>query len=139
MGMTQGVVENLSSMTKSVLDFSDAKKEKKLAKREAELNKQELLKKQELYTKSKKNLLDAKLASKKALMAANGVNFTDGSSAVLVGQMEKETDEEIANNDYFTDLDLKSNQIKYNYKKNKSLLRQRKSLIDATNSGLKLI
>lgn len=131
-----------SVIAKTALDYKDAKDEKKQLKKEKELKEAEIKKKKEIYEREKTDLLKAKIASKKASLAANGLGTTDASSAVLLGSMEKETDEDIANNEYFSDLNLSANEMNYNYKKNKNLLARRKMGLNAINSasdGLKLL
>ena len=138
MGTTAAVVSGVVSATKAVMDINDAKKSKRLAKQEAEIQKDVLNKKMELYKQEKNDLLKSKIATKKAKMAANGVDFTDGSSAVLIGSMAKATEDEIKNKDYFSNLDLEANDIKYNYKKNKNLLTMNKKGLDLLGSLSKL-
>lgn len=131
-----------SVIAKTALDYKDAKDEKKQLKKEKEIKEAEIKKKKEIYEQEKTDLLKAKIASKKASLAANGLGTTDASSAVLLGSMEKETDEDIANNEYFSDLNLSANEMNYNYKKNKNLLARRKMGLNAINSasdGLKLL
>ena len=131
-----------SVIAKTALDYKDAKDEKKQLKKEKELKEAEIKKKKEIYEQEKTDRLKAKIASKKASLAANGLGTTDASSAVLLGSMEKETDEDIANNEYFSDLNLSANEMNYNYKKNKNLLARRKMGLNAINSasdGLKLL
>ena len=131
-----------SVIAKTALDYKDAKDEKKQLKKEKELKEAEIKKKKEIYEQEKTDLLKAKIASKKASLAANGLGTTDASSAVLLGSMEKEADEDIANNEYFSDLNLSANEMNYNYKKNKNLLARRKMGLNAINSasdGLKLL
>ena len=131
-----------SVIAKTALDYKDAKDEKKHLKKEKELKEAEIKKKKEIYEQEKTDLLKAKIASKKASLAANGLGTTDASSAGLLGSMEKETDEDIANNEYFSDLNLSANEMNYNYKKNKNLLARRKMGLNAINSasdGLKLL
>ncbi len=134
MGTTAAIVSGVVSATKAVMDINDAKKSKRLAKQEAQIQNDVLNKKMELYKQEKNDLLKSKIATKKAKMAANGVDFTDGSSAVLIGSMAKATEDEIKNKEYFSDLDLKSNDIKYNYKKNKNLLTMNKKGLDLLGS-----
>ncbi|MCR5506870.1 MAG: hypothetical protein K6F04_03420 [bacterium] len=134
MGTTAAVIGGVVSAAKTVMDIQDAKKSKKLAKKEAKIQEDNLRKKQELYEEEKRNLLKSKVASKKAKMASNGVDFTDGSSAVLLGSMEREAEDEIKNKEYFSDLALASNDINYNYKKNKNLLTMRKKSLDLLDS-----
>ena len=134
MGTTAAIVSGVVSATKNIMDINDAKKSQKLAEQEAEIQKETLNKKKELYNQEKHDLLKTKVASQKAKMAANGIDFTDGSSAVLIGSMERQTDDEIKNNDYFSDLALKENDLKYNYKKNKNLLKMRKSGLNLLDS-----
>ncbi len=134
MGTTAAIVSGVVSATKNIMDINDAKKSQKLAEQEAEIQKETLNKKKELYNQEKHDLLKSKVASQKAKMAANGIDFTDGSSAVLIGSMERQTDDEIKNNDYFSDLALKENDLKYNYKKNKNLLKMRKSGLNLLDS-----
>lgn len=134
MGTTATVLGGVVSAAKSVMDIKDARKSKKLAQEESQIQQDTLKKKQELFKEEKQNLLKSKVASRKAKMAANGVDFTDGSSAVLIGNMEREAENEIRNNDYFSDLGLKSNDVKYNYKKNKNLLSVRKKGLDLLDS-----
>ncbi len=134
MGTTAAVLGGVISTAKTVLDIKNAKKEKNIAKQEAKIQEDTLKKKQELYEKEKQDLLKSKIATRKAKMAANGVDFTDGSSAVLIGSMEREADDEIKNKEYFSDLALSSNEINYNYKKNKNLLNIRKNGLNLLNS-----
>lgn len=134
MGTTAAVLGGVVSTAKTVLDIKSAKKAKKQAKQEAKIQEDTIKKKQELFNKEKQDLLKTKIASQKAKMAANGVDFTDGSSAVLIGSMEREADDEIKNKEYFSDLALSSNEINYNYKKNKSLLDMRKGELNLLNS-----
>ena len=134
MGTTAAVLGGVVSTAKTVLDIKNAKKAKKQAKQEAKIQEDTIKKKQELFNKEKQDLLKTKIASQKAKMAANGVDFTDGSSAVLIGSMEREADDEIKNKEYFSDLALSSNEINYNYKKNKSLLDMRKGELNLLNS-----
>ena len=49
MGTTAAVVSGVVSATKAVMDINDAKKSKRLAKQEAEIQKDVLNKKMELY------------------------------------------------------------------------------------------
>ena len=134
MGTTAAVLGGVVSTAKTVLDIKNAKKAKKQAKQEAKIQEDTIKKKQELFNKEKQDLLKTKIASQKAKMAANGVDFTDGSSAVLIGSMEREADDEIKNKEYLSDLALSSNEINYNYKKNKSLLDMRKGELNLLNS-----
>ncbi len=134
MGTTAAIVGGVVSAAKSVMDIKDAKKSKKIAKEEAKIAEETLKKKQELFEREKQNLLKSKIATKKAKMAGNGVDFTDGSSAVLIGSMEREAEDEIKNKEYFSDLNLASNDLKYNYKKNKNLLSVRKNGLNLLDS-----
>ena len=127
MGTTAAIVGGVVSAAKSVMDIKDAKKSKKIAKEEAKIAEETLKKKQELFEREKQNLLKSK-------MAGNGVDFTDGSSAVLIGSMEREAEDEIKNKEYFSDLNLASNDLKYNYKKNKNLLSIRKNGLNLLDS-----
>jgi hypothetical protein len=146
MATTAAVVGSVASVASGVHSYKKAKEEKKLAKQEAELAKKEvelqkaeIKEKQKIYEQEKKDLLKQRVASKKAKMAANGLDFTDGSSAVLLGSMEKEVDQDIRNNDFFSDLNLKSNEANYNYKKSKNLLKQKEANWNVTNNLLKLL
>ncbi|MBR1545115.1 MAG: hypothetical protein IJ638_04185, partial [Alphaproteobacteria bacterium] len=134
MGTTAAVVGGVVSAAKTVMDIKNAKKEKKLAKQEERIQEDTIKKKQELFEEEKRNLLKSKVASKKAQMASSGVDFTDGSSAVLLGSMEREAENEIKNKEYFSDLALSSNEMNYNYKKNKNLLNMRKKSLDLLDS-----
>lgn len=134
MGTSAAIVGGVVSASKTILDINDAKKEKKLMKKEAKLQEENLKAKQKFYEEEKRNLLKSKIATKKAKMAANGVDFTDGSSAVLIGSMERETDDEMKNNAYFSDLNLQANEAKYNYRKNKNLLNMRKNSLNLLGS-----
>ena len=78
-----------SVIAKTALDYKDAKDEKKQLKKEKELKEAEIKKKKEIYEQEKTDLLKAKIASKKASLAANGLGTTDASSAVLLGSMER--------------------------------------------------
>jgi len=141
MGTTTAIVGGVVSAAKTVMDISDSKKAKKLAKQEALIEAESINKKQELFEQEKQGLLKSKLATKKAKMAANGLDFTQGSSAVLLGSMEREAEDEIKNKEYFSGLDLQSNDLKYNYKKNKNLLNMKKSGLNLLDkiSGLSTI
>lgn len=139
MGVSTGVVAGVASVAKTVMDIKESNDAKKaateMAKQEKALADAEIKKKQQVYEQEKTDLLKSKLATKKATMAANGLDFTDGSSAVLLGNIEKEVDEDIKNNDYFSDLDLKTNELNYNYKKNKNLLSKDKDALKLLDSA----
>ena len=134
MGTTAAIVGGVVSAAKTVVDINDAEKSRRLAKKEAKLQEDNLKKKQELYKEERQNLLKSKIATQKAKMAANGVDFTDASSAVLIGSMERQAEDEIKKNEYFSDLGLKTNDLKYNYKKNNNLLRMKKSGLNLLDS-----
>ena len=134
MGTTAAIVGGVVSAAKTVVDINDAEKSRRLAKKEAKLQEDNLKKKQELYKEERQNLLKYKIATQKAKMAANGVDFTDASSAVLIGSMERQAEDEIKKNEYFSDLGLKTNDLKYNYKKNNNLLRMKKSGLNLLDS-----
>ena len=134
MGTTAVIVGGVVSAAKTVVDINDAEKSRRLAKKEAKLQEDNLKKKQELYKEERQNLLKSKIATQKAKMAANGVDFTDASSAVLIGSMERQAEDEIKKNEYFSDLVLKTNDLKYNYKKNNNLLRMKKSGLNLLDS-----
>lgn len=143
MGVSSAVVGGVASVVGSTISYKQAKKSAKqeanIAKQNQEREELEIKEKQKLYEQEKKNLLKEKIAAKKAKMAANGLDFTDGSSAVLLGSMEREVDEDIKNNAYFADLDLKANSDNYNYKKSKNLLKQKSNDLNMVNSLLKIL
>lgn len=146
MATTAAVVGTVASVASGVNSYKHAKEEKKLAKqeaelakKEAELQKAEIKEKQKIYEQEKKDLLKQRVASQKAKMASNGLDFTDGSSSVLLGSMEREVDQDIKNNEFFADLNLQSNEANYNYRKNKNLLKQKEASWNKTNSLLKLL
>jgi hypothetical protein len=105
----------------------EAKAEDKRYAEEKELKEKELVKKSEVFQTQKKNLLKVKLASQKAQMGADGLDSGSRSSNALMGRIEKDTDEELKNYEFFLDLNLDDLNSLYNYKKRKNLLSQESS------------
>ncbi len=119
----------------NIVDYRQKRKqqknEQKKIEEEHKLKEEEINTKKEVYREEKTNLLKAKIATQRAKLGANGVNATNGSSSALISNLEKSADEEIAQNDYFADLDLKNESVNYNYKKKANLLNASKTFYDS--------
>lgn len=129
MATTVAVLSAIATTAKSVSDHKRAKAEKNLIQKERILTAVKEAKQEQNYEKEKTNLLKTKLAQKRALLASRGLDYTNGSVAAMLGNMERETDADIANARSLNALDFQLNDVKYNYKKNKNLL-------DRVNSGI---
>ena len=136
MGTTAAVAAVKTAET--IVDYREKRKqqknEKKRIEEEHKLKEEEIAAKKKVYEEDKTNLLKAKIAAQRAKLSANGVNATTGSSAALISNLEKATNEEIAQNNYFSDLDLKKENANYQYKKRANLLNASKTLYDSTFS-----
>ena len=131
MATTVAVLSAIGTAAKAVSDHKKAKADRKLIQQERALNMVKEAKQEENYEKEKTNLLKTKLAQKKALLASRGLDYTSGSVAAMLGNMEREVDEDIANSRSLNAINSQMNDVKYNYRKNKDLL-------DRVNSGLEL-
>ena len=131
MATTVAVLSAIGTAAKAVSDHKKAKADRKLIQQERVLNVVKEAKQEENYEKEKTNLLKTKLAQKKALLASRGLDYTSGSVAAMLGNMEREVDEDIANSRSLSAINSQMNDVKYNYRKNKNLL-------DRVNSGLEL-
>ena len=131
MATTVAVLSAIGTAAKAVSDHKKAKADRKLIQQERVLNVVKEAKQEENYEKEKTNLLKTKLAQKKALLASRGLDYTSGSVAAMLGNMEREVDEDIANSRSLSAINSQMNEVKYNYRKNKNLL-------DRVNSGLEL-
>ena len=129
MATTVAVISAVAGAAKAVSDHKKLKAEQKYIKQEKLISDIKDAKQQEIYEKEKTNLLKTKLAQKKAMLASRGLDYTNGSAAAIMGNMERETDLDIDNSRYMSALNTGMNEAKYNYKKNKNLL-------DRVNNGL---
>ena len=109
---------------------------------EYKLKEEEINAKKEAYREEKTNLLKSKIATQRAKLSASGVDATSGSSSALISNLEKSVNDEIAQNDYFADLDLEKENANYNYKKKVNLLNASKNFYDSafavTRTGVSL-
>lgn len=145
MGATAAAVAAVKT-AESIVDYRQKRKqqknEQKKIEEEHKLKEEEINAKKEVYREEKTNLLKAKIATQRAKLSANGVNATNGSSSALISNLEKNVNEEIAQNDYFADLDLQKENADYNYKKKANLLNASKTLYDSAfsvaNAGMSL-
>jgi hypothetical protein len=124
--MESALLDSLNDMRGRFADDETVKKafapELYRLEQESKVKAAELNKKKEVFESGKRNLLKAKLSSYKALMGANGQNSTSASAGAVFRRLASETDEDIANNDFFLDLDLLLSRINFDDRKRKSLL-----------------
>ena len=137
MGATAAVAAAVKT-AETIVDYRQKRKqqknEQKKIEEEHKAKEEEINAKRKAYQEEKTNLLKAKVATQRAKLSANGVNATNGSSSALISNLEKSTNEEIARNDYFSDLDLEKENVNYNYKKKANLLDATKTRYDTAFS-----
>ena len=146
MGATAATAVAAVKTAENIVDYRHKRKqqknEQKKIEEEHKLKEEEINAKKEVYREEKTNLLKAKIATQRAKLSASGVNATSGSSSALISNLEKSANEEIAQNDYFSDLDLKKENANYNYKKKANLLNASKNFYDSafsvTSTGVSL-
>ncbi|MDR1477256.1 MAG: hypothetical protein LBI17_03985 [Rickettsiales bacterium] len=126
MGATAAAIGVGASIYKDVMDYKNDKEAKKAEEKrlneEKGIKEEELARKTKIYKSEKTNLLKAKVASHRALMGASGVAPDSGSSGAVVGRIERDVEEDINNDEFFADLNLRDMQSTYNYRKKKNLL-----------------
>lgn len=114
-----------------------AKKEKQALETENKIREEQIKARTEQVNKDKINLLKAKTATQRAKLSANGLDVTSGSSAAYMGNLKKQVDEEIADNEYLADLSLQSEDVSYNYKRDMNSLNSSKATYDGVSDAFK--
>lgn len=141
MGAVNTAVNAAVSAAGAVINYEQERKkqktEKKVLNEQKKIDEARIAAKKQQYQEEKINLLNAKIASQRAKLGANGVDATSGSSAALISNLEKNTNEEIAKNDYFSDLDLQKENSNYDYKSKVNLLNKSKTSYNLLSNTIK--
>ncbi|MBD5405975.1 hypothetical protein HDR59_05515 [bacterium] len=127
MGAVTAAVSAVGAVVNYEQERKKQKAEKKALNEQKKIDEARIAAKKQQYKEEKINLLNAKVASQRAKLGANGVDATSGSSAALISNLEKDTNEEIARNDYFSELDLNQENANYDYKSKVNLLNKSKT------------
>ena len=132
MATTVAVIGAVAGAAKSVSDHKKLKAQQKYLQQERMISAVKEAKQEEAYEAERTNLLKSKVAAKKALLASRGLDYTGGSAAAMIGNLEREASQDITNSRVMKGLDWQLGEANYNYKKNKNLL-------DMANNGFSLM